>query len=353
MLTVKEINEVSFGKAGFSGYKPEDVDRFIDEVVSSFEQLENERNDALKRAQELAAQNGDLASRNTELQEKLGILAQKIESYRADEDGIKEALLSAQRMGKKSVEDAKDKAELILQDAKDEAASILDNAKIDAARAAKEYMAQAEEKKAELEEIKQQVSAFRASLMEMYKKHLECIDHIPAFKPAKAKQEEPAQEPAPAEAEEPTPEETVQEQPSASAPAEQPAPAPEPEPQPEQRKEPQPAPEARPAPAVRPVPNVVASAPDRTPAAEQPRHSIQVQTTPEPREERRRPEQKRTLHDRVDFTKEDSFDDLSDVGIDLKSYNSIPESLRQEKDSHYSHLEFGEEVDLGRKKRKK
>ena len=30
MLTVKEINEVSFGKASFSGYKAEDVDNFID-----------------------------------------------------------------------------------------------------------------------------------------------------------------------------------------------------------------------------------------------------------------------------------------------------------------------------------
>ena len=35
MLTVKEINEVSFGKASFSGYKAEDVDNFIDEVVES------------------------------------------------------------------------------------------------------------------------------------------------------------------------------------------------------------------------------------------------------------------------------------------------------------------------------
>ena len=30
MLTVKEINEVSFGKAGFSGYKPEDVATLLD-----------------------------------------------------------------------------------------------------------------------------------------------------------------------------------------------------------------------------------------------------------------------------------------------------------------------------------
>lgn len=344
MLTVKQINEVSFGKAGFSGYKPEDVDNFIDEVAASFEQLESERNDALGRAKELAAQNSELSSKNAELSEKLGVLAQKIEAYREDEDGIKEALISAQRAGKKSIEDAKNKAELILQDAKAEAATILDNAKVDASRLAKEYMEQAEEKKAELEEIKQQVTAFRSSLMEMYKKHLECIDHIPVFKPAKAKQEEPvetpAEEPEPASAEEPVQKEPVQE----AAPAPAPVPAPTPEPQPE----------PAPAPVIQPVQAAVTAAPDRTPAAEQPRHSIQVQMASEPREERGRADQKRTLHDRVDFTKEEtSFDDLSDVGIDLKTYNSIPESLRQERDNNYSNLEFGEDVDLGRKKHRK
>ena len=49
MLTVKEINEVSFGKAGFSGYKPEDVDNFIDEVVDSFQELIAERDEAAKK----------------------------------------------------------------------------------------------------------------------------------------------------------------------------------------------------------------------------------------------------------------------------------------------------------------
>lgn len=343
MLTVKQINEVSFGKAGFSGYKPEDVDNFIDEVAASFEQLESERNDALTRAKELAAQNSDLAAKNAELSEKLGILAQKIEAYREDEDGIKEALISAQRTGKKSIEEAKNKAELILQDAKVEAESILEDAKAEASRTAKEYMAQAEEKKAELEEIKLQVTAFRGSLMEMYKKHLECIDHIPVFKPAKARVEEPVEEPEPPVAEETSQEEPVREE----IPAPAPAPVLEPQPEPE----PQPAPAA---PVIQPVPEAINAAPDRTPAAEQPRHSIQVQMASEPHEERARPDQRRTLHDRVDFTKEQSsFDDLSDVGIDMKTYNSIPESLRQEKDSHYSNLEFGEDVDLGRKKHRR
>lgn len=339
MLTVKQINEVSFGKAGFSGYKPEDVDNFIDEVAASFEQLESERNDALSRAKDLAAQNSDLAAKNAELSEKLSILAQKIEAYREDEDGIKEALISAQRTGKKSIEDAKNKAELILQDAKTEAEAILDSAKAEASRTAKEYMAQAEEKKAELEEIKVQVSAFRGSLMEMYKKHLECIDHIPVFKPAKARVEEPEE---PTAAEEPVQEEPVQEETF--------TPAPLPEPQPE----PEPAPTEAPAPVIRPAPEAVNAVPDRTPAAEQPRHSIQVQMANEAQDESGRPQQRRTLHDRVDFTREQSsFDDLSDVGIDMKTYNSIPESLRQEKDSHYSNLEFGEDVDLGRKKHKR
>ena len=214
MLTVKEINEISFGKAGFSGYKPEDVDNFIDEVVESFQQLQSERDAAVKQAEELAAQNADLAAKNAEAQQKLAILAQKIESYREEEDGIKEALLSAQKLAKDSLQEAKDKAEIILQDAENTARKTMDGAKVEAAKAAKEYMAQAETKKAELEEIKRQVSAFRVSLLEMYKKHLECIDHIPTFR-LKEDKASAAQQPAPAPA-------PVQEEP-------EPQPEPEPE----------------------------------------------------------------------------------------------------------------------------
>lgn len=319
MLTVTQIHNASFGKANFSGYKTADVDNFLDEVAASFEQLEAERNDALKRAQEMTEQAAELAAKNEELQEKLAILAQKIETYREDEDGIKEALISAQRMSKKSVDDAKDKAGLILQDAKEEANAILDNAKVDATRAAQEYMEKIEEKKAELEEMKRQVTAFRSSLMEMYKKHLECIDHIPVFV-TKEREEAAAKT----------------EKPQTAEPEEEPAPAPVEEPamQPEETFEPvqeEPAPESETSHRGAPV----ESAPHH--------HTIN----------RKKQEQKRTLHDRVDFTKEDTYNDLSEVGIDLKTYNNIPESLRQEKDSHYSHLEFGDDVDLGRKKRKK
>ena len=64
MLTVKEINEVSFGKAGFSGYKPEDVDNFIDEVVESFTQLQAERDDAVQPVSYTHLQGGGLRQRS-------------------------------------------------------------------------------------------------------------------------------------------------------------------------------------------------------------------------------------------------------------------------------------------------
>lgn len=309
MLTIKEINEVSFGKAGFSGYKPEDVDNFIDEVVASFQQLQSERDDSIKRAGELAAQNADLTAKNAELAEKLAILANEIETYRADEDGIKEALLSAQKLAKDSVQDAKDKAAVILQDAKDSAQRILDDARQEASKAAKEYEAQTEEKQAEFEEMKRQVTTFRSTLLDMYKKHLESINQIPSFH-AKRKIPETT---APAVEEVAQPEAPAQ-------PVEESAAQPEPtKPEPVQAQPQNHRPRKRPAPETR----------------EQP-----------------------TLNDKVDFNRaaeEDDFadEDLTSVGIDIKSYNNIPETLKREKSNHFSNLEFGDDVDLGNKKRKR
>ena len=70
MLTVKEINEVSFGKASFSGYKAEDVDNFIDEVVESFTQLQAERDDALQQNAQLSDQLNEVNGQINELKAK-------------------------------------------------------------------------------------------------------------------------------------------------------------------------------------------------------------------------------------------------------------------------------------------
>ena len=332
MLTVKEINEVSFGKAGFSGYKPEDVDNFIDEVVESFTQLQAERDDALQQStqlnqqmEELNRQVAELKAKNNELQKKLGILAQKIESYREEEDGIKEAILSAQRMGKEALQDAKGKAAVMLADAEENAKKILENARDDAAKAAREYANQVEQKRSELEEMKRQVSAFRVSLLEMYKKHLESINHIPSFrvKEPVQKAEAPAYEEKSAPADpEPVREPVREVEPQLEL---------EPQPVPQQREEPQPVVQPKPQPVRQPAPRKT------------------QETAP-------------SLHDKVDLSREQleedrgyhpDDDDLSQVGIDLKAYSDIPESLQKEKASHFSNLEFGDNVDLGNKRRKR
>ncbi len=377
MLTVKEINEVSFGKAGFSGYKPEDVDNFIDMVAASFQELLAERDAAVKQAGELAALNTELAARNSDAQRKLSVLAQKIETYRTDEEGIKEAIISAQRMSKAMVKEAEEKAAGIVSDARaqaeaklleanEEARKITQNAESDAAKAAKEYSQMADTKKTELEEIKKQVTAFRSSLLEMYKKHLECIDHIPTFRQKdEPEPEKPAAVPQPEHVaiREPEPIKTAEplyelppEEPVVEAEAETIAePAPEPKPEPEPRH-------------MLPVQEYREQPAPRQP---QPPRTVRERPAPQPsrgapREGTGRQEQSqiRTLNDTYNYVQEqlqpsrlpESYledNDLSSVGIDLNAHSNIPEALRREKSTNYSNLPFGDGIDVdGRKRRR-
>ena len=95
MFTSEEIRRVSFEKS-VRGYKPEDVDDFIESVANDFESLEKDKKD---------------------LEEKLYVLAEKVEQYKADEESIKVTLINAQRLGESIISDAKDKAETILREA--------------------------------------------------------------------------------------------------------------------------------------------------------------------------------------------------------------------------------------------
>lgn len=388
MLTVKEINEVSFGKAGFSGYKPEDVDNFIDKVAASFQELLAERDAAIKQTEGLAALNTELAAKNSDAQRKLSVLAQKVETYRTDEEGIKEAIISAQRMSKAMVKEAEQKAadierearakaEARLFEANEEARKITKNAESEAAKAAKEYSRLAESKKNELEEIKKQVTAFRSSLLEMYKKHLECIDHIPTFK---HKDEPSAVKPAAMPELEPEAiQETEEEPPVRSV---EPAPELEPEPElpapvfsvePETEPAPQPEPEPQPAVPVQEYREPPVSRQPARPVREKSAPLTAPDTQPVPRSApaprqsapaRRQEQPARTLNDTYNYVQEqlqpsrlpDSYlddNDLSSVGIDLNAHTSIPEALRREKSMNYSNLPFGDGVDVdGRKRRR-
>ena len=196
MLTMDEIRNISFRKSKLSGYNPDDVDNFIDDVLLSFEEQQKE---------------------NESLIRKLEILAKRVEEYREEEESIRSTLLNAQKLADASVREAKHKAEVILKDASLQAERLV-------ASAQKEVLEQQET----LDHLKSEVSSFRTKLLSIYKEHLTLIDALPAEEePAEDPvQEEVPADPQPLAEEEPAVEESI-EQPQQEQIEEQGEPTPE------------------------------------------------------------------------------------------------------------------------------
>lgn len=147
MLTVDEIKNVSFRKANIGGYKPEDVDSFIDEVIASFEQLKKEK---------------------TNLVHKIDVLATRVEQYRADEETVRNALLASQKVSDACIREAKEKAAKIVRDAETKAQSLLVDANKTTALQKENYL-----------QLQSDAVALRAELIDLYKKHIKIIDELP------------------------------------------------------------------------------------------------------------------------------------------------------------------------------
>lgn len=100
MLTPQEVAEHSFSKASFGGYNMAMVDEFLDLVTADYTSLYKE---------------------NATLKAKMKVLAEKVEEYRATEDAMRKAMLSAQKTADEMVKDAEDRADAIVGDAEREA----------------------------------------------------------------------------------------------------------------------------------------------------------------------------------------------------------------------------------------
>lgn len=187
MLSLNDIINATFRKSGFSGYRTDDVDHFIDQVKESYDAL-------VKASIEQKEEHERLRAENEQLTDKIKILAQKIEDYRAEEEEIKNALVSAQKLGDAAVRESRHKAEIIIKDANLKAERVVANANLEIV-----------EQKKEMERLQKSVADFRSNLLNMYKEHLTLINALPTPK-ADAKPEEPLQ---------PQPVVPVQEEPAA------------------------------------------------------------------------------------------------------------------------------------------
>ncbi len=222
MMTPSELREYEFKGAGRNAYKSDDVDNFFGEVAVAYEKIYRE---------------------NAELVKRVGLLADRLEQFKQDEEQIKQAVIGAQKAAdiivkeaEMSVEDSKAEAEAILAAAKgeadiikadaekqaiadsdlllsiarDKAEDIINKAKeeahgilIEANDSAKDTVGAATRtitsESLHYEMLKKEVSEFRASILAQYKTHIELISKLPELAVEEAGKQEEVVEEAPIE----------------------------------------------------------------------------------------------------------------------------------------------------------
>ena len=100
MLTPQDIRDKQFVKAVFGGYDMATVDDFLEELTEDYAALYKE---------------------NAILKSKIKVLVEKVEEYRATEDAMRMALLTAQRMGDDLVVEAQKQRTDMLASVEEEA----------------------------------------------------------------------------------------------------------------------------------------------------------------------------------------------------------------------------------------
>ena len=160
MFTSNEIRNIEFEEEK-RGYNQTDVKAFLRKISEQIETMEKER--AGVEAEKTAIVNDKAA-----LEQKMIILADKVEDYRKDEDNLRTALLSAQRLSDTIVKEANANAEVILNDAKLKAEGLLD-----------ETARKIEAEKESFAKIRKEVSKFKNEVLSIYKSHLEILSMIP------------------------------------------------------------------------------------------------------------------------------------------------------------------------------
>ena len=144
-------------------------------------------------AEELRRQIAELTAENQ-------CLHKEMESYEADGDMLKSALINAQRMGENVIREANQKSEEILHRANLRGDDIIRDANEllqKASDRADEIINEANEKKLaqerEYDRVRLEVTRFKSDVLNLYRSHVESLSRLPEFQ-----KEEPAED-APAE----------------------------------------------------------------------------------------------------------------------------------------------------------
>ena len=137
LITVEELRNISFRRANFGGYKPEDVDTFIDDMLVSYEEI---------------------IEKNKKLKEKVEELQSRIEKFHEEDNSIRNIILNAQKIAENSLNEAKTKTTEMVNKAKEEVSAQFQIS----------------------EKLKIECSKLKKHDEEVYRKHMELINSIPS-----------------------------------------------------------------------------------------------------------------------------------------------------------------------------
>ena len=182
-MTPNEIHNKRFEKA-MSGYRTEDVGVFLAEVADYAEALLDAK---------------------TELEQKIMVLAEKLEEYREDEDSLRAALIGAQKLGDNVVRESKRKAEEIIEEAKQKSQAMLEEASQKSDAMVIEIRRNIDRETDALNKMQAEVARFKSQILAMYRQHIEMVKSIPydeddleyperAAKPGASQSAEPQEE---------------------------------------------------------------------------------------------------------------------------------------------------------------
>lgn len=174
MLTPQEAESHVFPKASFGGYNMLQVDNFLDSLIEDYRTLYQE---------------------NISLKNKMKVLVDKVEEYRATEDAMRMTLHSAQKMADAMVKEGEAKKQAAI----DQAVSAVE-ARSQEVRAQMEQEEQAV--RTRLEAARAATTAYVAQLKELYTKQIQYIGSLSSLT-AETAQPQAAPAPAAQPAEEP------------------------------------------------------------------------------------------------------------------------------------------------------
>ncbi len=123
MLTLEEIQNISFRRSGLGGYRTDDVDTFTDQVIETVRSLERTKK---------------------ELESSIESKDAQIKEYKKKEDSVQDAIISAQMTAKQIVMEATSKSDEKLSKSKEESEKLLRDAKEESDRLVREAQEKAD-----------------------------------------------------------------------------------------------------------------------------------------------------------------------------------------------------------------